>query len=111
MLSKGGNLYARLLLRLPVRDLTGGIKAWRRDVLAALDLSQANASGYAFQIQTTLQASLLPTTIVEVPIHFSERRAGTSKMTPGIALEAVLRVWTMRRHVRSAVSRSPEPTT
>jgi dolichol-phosphate mannosyltransferase len=95
-LSRGGNIYARTILGLPVRDCTGGFKAWRRDLLSRLDLGAADAQGYAFQIQTTLQAVRLGARVVEVPIHFKERVHGASKMTTSIAMEAIVGVWRMR---------------
>lgn len=91
-LSRWGSLYARILLRLPVRDLTGGFKGWRRDLLAAVDPASAGARGYSFQVETTLRAVRAGGRVREVPIVFTERRAGRSKMTLGIALEAAWRV-------------------
>ena len=92
LLSRWGAFYSRVLLRLPVRDLTGGFKGWRRDLLAAADPGSAAARGYSFQVETTLRAARAGARIREVPITFTERRAGRSKMTPGIALEAAWRV-------------------
>ena len=96
-LSRGGNVYARTILRLPVRDCTGGFKAWDAAVLRSIDFAHADAHGYAFQIQTTLQAVRAGARVAEVPIHFKEREHGISKMTPSIALEAIVGVWGMRR--------------
>lgn len=96
-ISRGGNVYARSILRLPVKDCTGGFKAWAADVLAGIDLGAADAQGYAFQIQTTLQATRAGTHVVEIPIHFKERVLGTSKMSGRIAAEAMFAVWRMRR--------------
>jgi dolichol-phosphate mannosyltransferase len=98
LLSRGGNLYARTFLRTGVRDLTGGFKAWRTDLLANL-LDQATASdGYAFQVEMTLRAARAGARIREVPIIFHERRAGASKMNWRIAGEAARLVPWMARH-------------
>ncbi|WP_328294271.1 polyprenol monophosphomannose synthase [Kineococcus sp. NBC_00420] len=96
-LSRGANVYARVLLSAPVADLTGGFKAWRADFLRGLDLSQLTAAGYAFQIQTTLAALQQGATVREVPILFTERTHGTSKMSKEIIGEAMLAVVRMRR--------------
>jgi dolichol-phosphate mannosyltransferase len=87
-ISKGGGRFARIVLRLPYRDLTGGFKAIRVEVLDQIDLDAVHAGGYAFQIETTFRAHRLGARIVEVPITFEERREGTSKMSMGIVLEA-----------------------
>ncbi|GAA0318169.1 polyprenol monophosphomannose synthase [Kineococcus aurantiacus] len=97
-LSRGANAYARVLLGAPVADLTGGYKAWRADLLRSLDLSQLTAAGYAFQIQTTLAALQRGATVREVPILFTERTHGTSKMSGAIIREAMLAVVRMRLH-------------
>ncbi len=92
LLSRWGSFYARTLLRLPVRDLTGGFKGWRRDLLEAVDPRAAAARGYAFQVETTFRAARAGARILEVPILFAERREGRSKMTLGVAAEAAWRV-------------------
>ncbi|PRY13981.1 dolichol-phosphate mannosyltransferase [Kineococcus rhizosphaerae] len=97
-LSRGANVYARVLLGAPVADLTGGFKAWRADLLRSLDLSQLTAAGYAFQIQTTLAALQRGATVREVPILFTERTHGTSKMSGDIIREAMVSVVRMRRY-------------
>lgn len=94
--SRGGSLFARTVLGLPLRDLTGGFKAWRRDFLAALGTEGSYANGYGFQIEMTWRASQLGATIVEVPITFRERIAGASKMSGGIVGEAALMVLRLR---------------
>jgi dolichol-phosphate mannosyltransferase len=81
-----------VLLGLPIRDLTGGFKGWRRELLAAVDPGAAGARGYSFQVETTLRAVRAGARVREVPIVFTERRAGRSKMSLGIALEAAWRV-------------------
>jgi dolichol-phosphate mannosyltransferase len=95
-LSRGGSAYARLILGVPVRDLTGGFKCFNRRVLEALDLSNVHADGYGFQIELTYRAVRAGFTVAEVPILFRERRVGQSKMTPRIALEAVWKVPALR---------------
>jgi dolichol-phosphate mannosyltransferase len=99
-LSAYGNLYARTVLGVGVRDLTGGFKAWRTSLLGRLDLDGATSEGYAFQIETTSRALQLGAVVVEVPIVFRDRRLGESKMAPAIAVEAVTAVWRIRRRTR-----------
>jgi dolichol-phosphate mannosyltransferase len=94
--SRFGSLYARMLLGVGVRDLTGGFKCFRRSVLEAIGLERISTKGYAFQIETTYRALKVGCRVVEVPIVFSEREAGKSKMTRGIVLEAVTKVPTLR---------------
>ncbi len=96
MLSRGGSLYARLILGLPLHDLTGGFKCFRREVLAALDLDHVASNGYGFQIELTYQAWRRGFRIVETPIVFEDRRVGQSKMHGGIVREALLMVWRLR---------------
>jgi dolichol-phosphate mannosyltransferase len=97
-LSRGANTYARTVLRAPVADLTGGFKAWRADLLRSIDLSVLTAAGYAFQIQTTLAALQRGATVREIPILFTERTHGTSKMSKEIITEAMVAVLRMRIH-------------
>jgi dolichol-phosphate mannosyltransferase len=89
VISRGGTLFARTVLLLPYRDLTGGFKAWRRELLDAIRLRETSGSGYGFQIETTWWAHRRGATIVQVPIVFRERVAGASKMTGGIVREAI----------------------
>jgi dolichol-phosphate mannosyltransferase len=96
LVSAGGSLYARTLLGIPVRDLTGGFKCFRRRVLERLDLDAIDAKGYAFQIETTYRAIRAGFTVVEVPILFTDRTLGHSKMSRAIFLEAVARVPALR---------------
>lgn len=91
-LSRWGSFYARVLLRLPLRDLTGGFKGWTRRALESADAATAASRGYSFQVEMTLRAARAGMRVAEVPIVFTERRAGRSKMSPGIALEAAWRV-------------------
>ncbi len=95
-LSRGGSWYARVLLGVPVRDLTGGFKCFNRRVLEAIDLHGVHADGYGFQIELTYRAVQAGFTVAEVPILFRERREGQSKMTARIALEAVWKVPALR---------------
>ncbi|MFN0061415.1 MAG: polyprenol monophosphomannose synthase [Myxococcaceae bacterium] len=95
-ISRGGSLYARTILGLPLRDLTGGFKCFRRSVLEALDLASVQSSGYAFQIEMTYRAVQAGFRVVEMPIRFEDRCAGRSKMSRRIFLEAVWRVWRIR---------------
>ena len=96
LVSRGGSWYARVLLGVPVRDLTGGFKCFNRRVLEAIDLDGVHANGYGFQIELTYRAIQAGFTVAEVPIRFRERREGQSKMTPRIALEAVWKVPALR---------------
>jgi dolichol-phosphate mannosyltransferase len=96
LISRGGTLFARTVLLLPYRDLTGGFKAWRRELLDAIRLRETSGSGYGFQVETTWWAHRRGATIVQVPIIFRERTAGTSKMTGGIVREAMLLVLRLR---------------
>jgi dolichol-phosphate mannosyltransferase len=102
LLSRGGSLYARTVLGLPVRDLTGGFKCFRREVLEAIDLGSVESTGYAFQIELTCRAIRRGFRVVEVPIVFADRRAGVSKMSGRIVTEALARVWALRRAGRGA---------
>ena len=96
VVSRGGTLFARTVLLLPYRDLTGGFKAWRRELLEAIRLRETSGSGYGFQIETTWWAHRRGARIVQVPIVFRERVAGASKMTGGIVREAMLLVVGLR---------------
>ncbi len=96
VVSRGGCLYAQLVLGVRVRDLTGGFKCFRRSALEALDLDRLSAHGYAFQIETTYRVLRAGLRVKEIPIRFVERREGASKMTGAIVLEAVWRVPLLR---------------
>ena len=96
VLSRGGCAYARLILGVPVRDLTGGFKCWNRAALEALDLDGVDSHGYGFQIEMSYRAINEGLTITEVPIVFRERREGHSKMNTWITLEAVWKVPLLR---------------
>jgi dolichol-phosphate mannosyltransferase len=90
--SAGGSLYARVLLGIGVRDLTGGFKCYRRRVLETIDLDSIDSKGYAFQIETTYRALRRGFRVVEIPITFVDREAGGSKMSKAIVAEAVWKV-------------------
>jgi dolichol-phosphate mannosyltransferase len=96
LISRGGSLYAQLLLGVPVRDLTGGFKCYRRAVLETSDLDAIDSKGYAFQIETTYLAIRAGFRVVEIPIVFVDRQVGGSKMSKAIVLEAVWKVPLLR---------------
>ncbi len=99
-ISRGGSLYARLLLGVGVQDLTGGFKCFRREVLEQLDLAAVGTDGYGFQIEMTYRAIRAGFRVAEVPILFRERRVGASKMSTRIALEAFWKVPALRFRMR-----------
>jgi dolichol-phosphate mannosyltransferase len=108
ILSRGGSLYARTILGVRVRDLTGGFKCFRREVLEAIELPSVACSGYAFQIELTYRAIRRGFRVAEIPIVFADRRVGQSKMSRRIVLEAIRKVWGMRA---SAFARAAEKIT
>ena len=95
-ISRGGSLYAQVLLQLGIRDLTGGFKCYRRRVLETIDLEAIHSRGYAFQIETTYRVLRAGFTVVEVPIAFVDREQGHSKMSRAIVLEAIWKVPALR---------------
>jgi dolichol-phosphate mannosyltransferase len=113
-LSRGGNLYSRTALGIPVRDVTAGYRAFRRQVLAELDLGAVSSQGYCFQIDMTWRAIQAGFRVVEVPITFTERERGRSKMSGAIVAEALWQVarWGTRRVLRrggpDAAAAAPE---
>ena len=113
LISRGGGLYARRMLGVQVRDLTGGFKCMRRTVLESIDLPSVRAEGYVFQIEITYRALLAGFTVVEIPIVFADRAAGKSKMSARIALEAIARVPRLKRETAAALARAdslgPDP--
>jgi dolichol-phosphate mannosyltransferase len=96
ILSRGGSLYARTILGIRIRDLTGGFKCFNRRVLEAIDLPTVQSSGYAFQIELTYRTLKKGFTVREVPIVFEDRRVGQSKMSRKIFLEGLTMVWKLR---------------
>jgi dolichol-phosphate mannosyltransferase len=95
-ISRGGNLYARMILGLTLQDCTSGFRCYRRNVLEAIDLDRIRSNGYSFQIEMLYQAMCCGFQIGEVPIIFPDRRVGASKMSRGIVLEALMTVWRLR---------------
>ncbi|MGQ0848787.1 MAG: polyprenol monophosphomannose synthase [Actinomycetota bacterium] len=99
VLSKGGNLYARLMLGIPLTDATGGYRAWRVEALQRLPYASARASGYSFQVEMAMRAVDMGLHLAEVPIVFRDRTLGKSKMGPDIVVEAMrlVTLWGIRR--------------
>ncbi|MCD6499008.1 MAG: polyprenol monophosphomannose synthase [Deltaproteobacteria bacterium] len=96
VLSKGGGVYARMVLGVPIKDLTSGFRCYRREVLERISLSEVRAEGYAFQIEMAYKTFKAGFRVEEVPILFVDRRVGKSKMSGGIVWEAVLGVWRLK---------------
>ncbi len=108
VISRGGCLYARTVLGVGLHDLTGGFKCFRRWVLESLDLSDVHAGGYAFQIELTYRAMRIGARVVEVPIVFTDRSLGRSKMSRDIVVEAVWKVpWLRLRALRGQLGERP----
>lgn len=106
VISRGGSLYASWMLKIGVRDVTGGFKCFHRSALEAINLETIQSSGYGFQIEMTYRAIELGFTVVEMPIVFEERREGSSKMSPNIFIEALTMVAKMR--FQKTLSRSSQ---
>jgi len=100
MLSSFANTYVRTLLHLGIRDVTAGYKLWRASALNAIDLSSVQSNGYSFQVEMNYRAIRKGLKIVELPIHFSDRTEGESKMTLRVQLESALMPFKLRRYVR-----------
>jgi dolichol-phosphate mannosyltransferase len=96
LISVFGSIYARFVTRVPVMDATGGFNLWRREVLEAIPLDRIESNGYAFQVELKLRAWRKGFGILELPIIFTERETGDSKMSKRIALEAVWKLWKLR---------------
>lgn len=110
LISRGGSLYARTLLGVSVRDLTGGFKCFHRRVLENTDLDSVHGQGYVFQVELTYRTLRMGGRVREVPITFCDRTAGTSKMTLGIVSEAVWKVPALRlRGARAPHDRALQP--
>jgi dolichol-phosphate mannosyltransferase len=105
LISRWGGLYARTILGIDVRDLTGGFKCFRREVLEGIELDTVSSGGYAFQIELTYRALLGGFRVREIPIVFQDRAAGSSKMSAHIALEAFWLVPLLRRSAAAAIDR------
>ena len=108
LLSRGGNLYSRLALGVKLNDITGGYRAYRREVIEALPLDAVASQGYCFQVDLAWRAVQQGFTVVEVPITFTERTIGESKMSGGVVREALLLVtrWGVRNRVNALRGRS-----
>jgi dolichol-phosphate mannosyltransferase len=111
LISRGGGLYARWILRVGVHDLTGGFKCIRREVLEAIDLESVRSEGYVFQIEVTYRAILAGFRVREVPIVFRDRTTGTSKMSARIAIEAMWLVPRLRRNAPAALLKARQRAT
>ena len=96
MLSYGANTYSRIITGMPIMDSTGGFKAWKSEVLSDIDLDSVRSQGYSFQIEMNFRAWIKDYKIKEVPIIFSDRTIGQSKMSKKIVYEAVFMVWRLR---------------
>jgi dolichol-phosphate mannosyltransferase len=96
LISRGGNLYAGLILGLRIADATGGFRCYRRRVLETLDLARVRSNGYAFQVEMAYRTRQAGFRITEVPIIFPDRRVGRSKMSRRIVVEALINVWRLR---------------
>jgi dolichol-phosphate mannosyltransferase len=92
-LSGFGNFYARTILGLPLRDVTGGFRLWKKETLSAMPLNRIRSNGYVFQVEMAYVANKLGFKFKEIPIYFADRRWGESKMSMKIQIEAALRVW------------------
>ncbi len=99
-LSAFGNFYARTILGLPIRDVTGGFRLMKRETLLHLPLERVRSNGYVFQVEMAYLTNRLGYTLKEIPIYFAERRLGKSKMSFRIQMEAAFRVWQLRGFYR-----------
>ena len=109
-LSRGGNAYTRMVLRMPVKDATGGFRLFRRTTLEALDLESVESVGYCFQVDLAWRSVQAGLRVHEVPIEFVERTRGESKMSPAVAVESLRRItrWGIaeqRRRIRDVFSK------
>lgn len=96
LISRAGGLYAGLVLGVPIKDLTGGFKVWRRATLDAIELDSIHSDGYCFQIETTYRALRKGFTVEQIPIVFTDRVAGKSKLSRRVVIEAAIMVWRLR---------------
>ena len=96
MLSYGANTYSRIITGMPIMDGTGGFKAWKSEVLSDIDLDSVRSQGYSFQIEMNFRAWIKGYKIKEMPIIFSDRTIGQSKMSKKIVYEAIFMVWRLR---------------
>ena len=96
LISRAGGLYAGVILGVPIKDLTGGFKVWRRATLAGIELDSIHSDGYCFQIETTYRALRKGFAVEQIPITFTDRVAGKSKLSRRVVIEAALMVWRLR---------------
>jgi dolichol-phosphate mannosyltransferase len=108
LISRGGNIYTRVILGLPLRDATGGFRCYRRAVLERLNLGAIRSNGYSFQIEMAYRALQAGFRVGEVPIVFPDRRVGQSKMSRRIVLEALITVWRLRFRDRAFDDSRPD---
>lgn len=106
LLSWWANLYSRFILHIRVRDMTAGFKLWRREALLDIGLNNIRSNGYIFQVEMAYLSEKLGYRIIEVPIHFEDRRIGQSKMDVPVKIESALRVWELRWRHRHRVRRA-----
>lgn len=99
-LSGFGNFYSRTILNMPLRDVTGGFRLWRKETLQGMPLDRIRSNGYVFQVEMAYVAHRLGYKFMEIPIHFADRRLGQSKMSFRIQIEAALRVWQLAGQYR-----------
>lgn len=107
LISGAGSIYARTVLASPIHDLTTGFKGYRRDALLRLDLGKLRSDGFGFQIEVTTVLVALGVDVHEMPIRFVDRKAGKSKMSGKIFLEAMLKVWSIRKQARALRATRP----
>lgn len=100
LLSAWANLYSRAILGLRIRDMTAGFKMWRRSALQAIDLAGIRSNGYSFQVEMAYLAEHLGFRIIEIPIHFEDRRIGRSKLDVPVKIESAWRTWQIRWRYR-----------
>lgn len=101
MLSKFGNYYARSILNIPVKDVTGGFKLWRKNALESIPFRESKSNGYVFQVEQSFLASKAGLRFIEIPIYFAERKFGDSKMDFKIQKEAALKVWQLKQQYKN----------
>lgn len=111
LLSKWANIYCRTVLKIRVRDMTAGFKLWQRNALQEIKLETIRSNGYIFQVEMAYLSEKLGFLIIELPIHFEDRRVGQSKMNVSVKLESVWRVWELVWRHRKRVSRRRVPHT
>lgn len=104
-LSRFGNFYARTILNVPIRDVTGGFRLWKSTALRRLPLQRVRSNGYVFQVEMAYLAHLVGLNFREIPIYFADRRWGTSKMSLRIQIEAAYRVWLLKGLYRDLMNR------